>query len=142
MSREDPQFRVRLPIELKEKVEVAAKVNGRSLNAEIVHRLDVSFLNEAPTDELISAKDAIQIIKKAKHELALTVFNRTFAEINKKIRVGHTSFHVDLTDLNLEGLNESDFFTVCKPTFEKLRELGYEVPNSTLDDDGFLVVIP
>ncbi|AVE48232.1 Arc family DNA-binding protein [Serratia marcescens] len=35
MGREDPQFNLRLPYELKEKVKQRAKMNGRSLNAEI-----------------------------------------------------------------------------------------------------------
>ncbi|EAB5934897.1 DNA-binding protein [Salmonella enterica subsp. salamae] len=43
MSREDPQMKVRLPAELKEKLEVAAKENKRSMNAEVVHRLKESF---------------------------------------------------------------------------------------------------
>ncbi|EDZ5087522.1 Arc family DNA-binding protein, partial [Salmonella enterica] len=43
MSREDPQMKVRLPADLKEKLEVAAKENKRSMNAEVVHRLKESF---------------------------------------------------------------------------------------------------
>lgn len=36
MTREDPQFNLRLPKELKEKVKQRAVLNGRSLNAELV----------------------------------------------------------------------------------------------------------
>ncbi|CNL11393.1 Arc family DNA-binding protein [Yersinia vastinensis] len=36
MARDDPQFNLRLPNELKEKVKQQAKMNGRSLNSEIV----------------------------------------------------------------------------------------------------------
>lgn len=36
MGRDDPQFNLRLPYELKEKVKQRAKANGRSLNAELV----------------------------------------------------------------------------------------------------------
>lgn len=46
MAREDPQFRIRLPAELKARVEEEAVRAGRSLNAEIVHRLKAT-LNEA-----------------------------------------------------------------------------------------------
>lgn len=84
MSREDPQFRIRLPVELKEKIEEAAKENNRSLNAEIVFRLDSSFLDELPEDELISAKDALAIVSRAKDELSNIIFKRTFAVINEK----------------------------------------------------------
>lgn len=43
MSREDPQLKVRLPAELKSLIEQSAKSAGRSLNAEIVLRLERSF---------------------------------------------------------------------------------------------------
>ena len=43
MSREDPQMKIRLPADLKDTVENAAKVAGRSMNAEIVARLQASF---------------------------------------------------------------------------------------------------
>lgn len=142
MSREDPQLRIRLPIELKEKIEMSAKSNGRSMNAEIVQRLDVSFLNEIPTDELISAKDAIQIVNKAKDELSGVIFKRTFAEINKKIRIGHSAFSVELGDLELEGLSDDDYLSVFQPTFNRLKELGYVVPESAWDSSGFVVEIP
>lgn len=36
MARDDPQFNLRLPNELKEKVKQRARMNGRSLNSEIV----------------------------------------------------------------------------------------------------------
>lgn len=44
MSREDPQFKLRMPLELKARIEQAAKDSRRSLNAEIVARLEESFV--------------------------------------------------------------------------------------------------
>lgn len=142
MSREDPQLRIRLPIDLKEKVEDSAKANGRSMNAEIVQRLDVSFLGEIPSDELISAKDAIHIANKAKVELSNIVLKRTFSLINKKIRMGHTTFYVDVSDLELSELSEDDFVSVFKPTFSRLKELGYVVHEEEWDAEGFMIAIP
>ena len=43
MARTDPQFNVRMPADLKEKIEEAAKENGRSMNAEIVYLLQRSI---------------------------------------------------------------------------------------------------
>lgn len=40
MSREDPQFRIRLPIELKEKIQESANIHKRSMNAQIVAVLE------------------------------------------------------------------------------------------------------
>jgi predicted DNA-binding protein len=142
MSREDPQLRIRLPIELKEKIEETAKANSRSMNAEIVQRLDVSFLNEPITEELISAKDAVHIASKAREELSGVILKRTFNEINKKIRIGHTQFCVSLDDLELEILDEDEFDSMLKPTLDQLKDLGYEVSERTLDAGGFLINIP
>lgn len=44
MSREDPQMKIRLPADLKECIENAATKGKRSLNAEIVARLQASFV--------------------------------------------------------------------------------------------------
>jgi len=38
-----PDFKVRLPQELKDKIEAAAKASNRSMNGEIVSRLEFSF---------------------------------------------------------------------------------------------------
>ncbi|MBB2775722.1 UNVERIFIED_ORG: hypothetical protein HNP28_001010 [Comamonas terrigena] len=43
MSREDPQMKIRLPADLKDQIEAAAKDSGRSMNAEIVARLEESL---------------------------------------------------------------------------------------------------
>lgn len=92
MSREDPQLRIRLPIELKEKIEETAKANNRSMNAEIVRRLESSFLKEIPDDEIISAQAALQIVIKAKEELSRTIYKRTFAHINKRYELDTLPF--------------------------------------------------
>ncbi|MBF0588926.1 MAG: Arc family DNA-binding protein [Magnetococcales bacterium] len=43
MARTDPQFKLRLSAELKGDIEAAAKGNNRSMNAEIIFRLEKSF---------------------------------------------------------------------------------------------------
>ncbi|KFL28189.1 hypothetical protein JP74_02995 [Devosia sp. 17-2-E-8] len=42
--RTDPQFKLRLPPELKASLEDAARRNNRSINAEIVNRLEASSM--------------------------------------------------------------------------------------------------
>ncbi|MBA7948866.1 Arc family DNA-binding protein [Citrobacter freundii] len=142
MSREDPQLRIRLPIELKEKVEASAKENNRSMNAEIVQRLERTYLADLPEDVILSAQDVINIADGAKDELSSIIFKRTFAEINKKARMGHKGFCISLGDLELEELSEDDFYYVFKRTFERLNELGFIVPKKSLDNTGFLVEVP
>lgn len=83
----------------------------------------------------------MRIANKAKNELANIIFKKTFSEINKKIRIGHMGFHIDLTDLSLEGLDD-DFRSIFQQTFDKLKELGYSVAENNLDNNGFTVEIP
>lgn len=43
MASEDPQMKVRLPEALKERIAQVARANNRSMNAEIIYRLERSF---------------------------------------------------------------------------------------------------
>lgn len=52
MKQTDPQYKLRLPQELKDQVEEAAKQSGRSMNAEIVARLESSFGNTSDASQL------------------------------------------------------------------------------------------
>lgn len=92
MSREYPQMRLRMPPELRDKIEKSSQELGRSMNAEIVHRLERSFdkaLAMSPDrlaeieDQLLSASerdvkagnyDAVQ------QELAGAAANASLAE--------------------------------------------------------------
>ncbi len=49
MSRTDPQFKLRMPAALRAQVEQSAWAARRSLNAEIVIRLETSFAQFAPS---------------------------------------------------------------------------------------------
>lgn len=57
MARDDLHFRLRIPEDLKLKVEEAAKENHRSMTAEIIARLESSFA--AGTDDNIHFRQAM-----------------------------------------------------------------------------------
>ncbi len=71
MARNDPQMRIRLPAELKKKIYESASGGGRSQNAEVVHRLEMSF---RPTDSIqaSSIDDLHQTMKDLLQELKIT----------------------------------------------------------------------
>lgn len=48
MSREDPQFKLRLPADLKAKLDQRAKMNGRSINAELVQIVQAAVSKPSP----------------------------------------------------------------------------------------------
>lgn len=68
MARNDPQVNFRLPLDLKEKLEQAAKINGRSLTSELTTRLEQSFAeNQSSPDITVMLQkilDEIQTLKK------------------------------------------------------------------------------
>jgi hypothetical protein len=59
MAREDLHFRLRIPEDLKQKVEKAAADNHRSMTAEMVARLEDSFDFSGDFDELSTARTLI-----------------------------------------------------------------------------------
>lgn len=71
MARNDPQMNLRVPMELKEKVEKAAYENGRTITAEAVYRLEESFNKTQPqVDDLESLKKEIQKLNMTVYTLA------------------------------------------------------------------------
>lgn len=49
MARHDPHFKLRIPDHLKERIRLAGIANDRSMTAEIVARLEASFLIDGTT---------------------------------------------------------------------------------------------
>ncbi|HFH0415487.1 TPA: Arc family DNA-binding protein [Salmonella enterica subsp. diarizonae serovar 61:i:z] len=48
MARDDPQFKLRLPADLKAKLDQRAKMNGRSINAELVQIVQAAVSAPSP----------------------------------------------------------------------------------------------
>ena len=60
MAADDPMMRLRLPPELKRRIAEAAREANRSMNAEIIQRLEQSFiLSGASSNELAAQYQAI-----------------------------------------------------------------------------------
>jgi molybdopterin-guanine dinucleotide biosynthesis protein A len=67
MTKEDNRihpYPIRLTKELREQLEATAKANGRSLNAEMILRLEASF-----TDESINNADLEAVIRRIATEI-------------------------------------------------------------------------
>lgn len=70
MAREDPHFRLRIPEDLKLRVERAAHTNRRSINAEIIARLEQSF----PAEPISSLPGEADITDDEAKELVEAIF--------------------------------------------------------------------
>ncbi len=85
MSRDDPQLKLRLPQQLKDKVDQAAKDSGRSINAELVQRIEQSFLSTSDNERDALIEQQQQVIKNTLAQLDdMIARHLSFFEDNKK----------------------------------------------------------
>ncbi len=82
MARDDTQFNLRLTAETKEKLKQKAKMNGRSLNAELVHIID-NYL-EMPTPIIGYRSDAEKVANEQAEELKKSVVEMLIKLYNDK----------------------------------------------------------
>ena len=57
MKQTDPQYKLRLPQDLKDRIEQSSKLSGRSMNAEIVSRLQASYRAPAAADPAMGCSE-------------------------------------------------------------------------------------
>ncbi|MHA3083752.1 Arc family DNA-binding protein [Acinetobacter sp. ANC 5383] len=133
MARTDQQFPLRLPPELKEKLENACKESGRSKNAEAVYRLEKSF---DPNIRLFSLDDplvkahfiALQANKYDAKLMALKyairVIGDTSPDLTEKLtqQLEYTKLEKDDLGLDLVNLLEHDHSILQQVNDRDLRD--------------------
>ncbi|MPQ68319.1 Arc family DNA-binding protein [Pseudomonas sp. MWU12-2323] len=127
MSRTDPQFNLRIPETLRDQVAAASKENGRSATAEILARLEMSFLKENPPSEFMPAEKVRELSAIARRQIPRMVRERILRDITRAIELGHGNSHTTFRDLELEQMPEQDFTALLDGVTEELRILGYQV---------------
>lgn len=125
MSRTDPQFNLRIPESLRDKVMAASKENGRSATAEILARLELSFIGESPDEELIPASRAWEMAAIARQSIPATVKKRILEGINRAISMGHEAADISFKDLELESLPSEDVDSLISEFSSWLSAAGY-----------------
>ncbi|MCG9494265.1 Arc family DNA-binding protein [Acinetobacter pittii] len=108
MARTDPQFNLRVPQELKQQVEDAAKESGRSINAEAVHRLEESFLRA--TNSSSQADIKIIPLKDGKKRV---IYGKLLNTLDLDYTQELSSLRDDI-HLSLEVLSNSSFWNSLK----------------------------
>ncbi|HCF5569292.1 TPA: Arc family DNA-binding protein [Pseudomonas aeruginosa] len=138
MSREDPQFKLRMPQELRQQAEQAAKAAGRSLNAELVTRIESSFLSSSTPEVLIPAKRAKELALMARTAIPNEIRKRAISAIQRAVSLGHTEAYANLSDLSLEvGISDEDLESLIKPILNELKKAGY---SASLEDITTLAI--
>ncbi|MBE1275643.1 Arc family DNA-binding protein [Enterovibrio baiacu] len=124
MARNDPQILLRLPIETKESIQKEATESGRSMNAELVHRLEKSLLSATtPTGEL-SAADAKKLAKHALEDGSAALVAKCLEEVSRMARQGLAEVTVDTC---FDAISAEMEEKILQPAKARLEGLGYTV---------------
>lgn len=116
-----------MPADLRTRVEDAARASGRSLNAELVARLESSLL-DSPSDNLIPAHRARELSLIARSAFPAEIRRRIINSINKAISLGHSYVNVDLKDLALDGaMSDEELDNITNEITKELSDAGYRV---------------
>ncbi|MGP5356483.1 Arc family DNA-binding protein [Pseudomonas helleri] len=128
MSREDSQFKLRMPSELREAIENAAKEARRSLNAEIVARLEMSVVSPfQQSGEVLPAAKVRELAALSRDKIASTLKAKILDEIVYSASSGITCATVDLREFGLVGLTIEELLDVIGEVYEELNVAGYTV---------------
>ncbi len=115
---------------MRDRIREEADTNGRSMNAEIVHRLESSFGGTVVPDGLPSAAEARALAQQARQELKTTVRNYVLGEIRDAISRGANTTtidfgdYIDVDDVELDDSNEL-FTEIIRPVLQELTAAGY-----------------
>ena len=133
MARTDPQFNLRVPAELKQQVEEAAKLSGRSINAEAVYRLEQSFKNINKSLDDLSADELIYFIFNKLNSRGLHLTVEEVARIKKYFKSTSIAFILWRHNENhptYTANNTTRYNNLCRS--EKMQRLFYSTASTKL----------
>ncbi|GAC1376257.1 MAG: hypothetical protein NVS3B3_15300 [Aquirhabdus sp.] len=132
----DPQYKLRLPLELKKQIEVSAKDNNRSINADIVARLNDSFLLGSRTShETIVALEALLLSsgRSARRTEVSQRLEQLLADVNdvKPGRPLKPSHVAQAIGENYAEIVENWFTGKQEPSFQQLEVIAQYLGGTT-----------
>lgn len=127
MSKDIQKTALRVPRDLHNAIHEAANASGRTMNAEIVYRLELSFLQSSPHTKLVNIERARELAAIARQQLPTMIMDKVAIEINRSIALGHSGAYVDLNEFELEYLSDEHFEKILEPVKSNLIAAGYAV---------------
>lgn len=127
MSKDIQRTALRVPRDLHNAIHEAAGASGRTMNAEIVYRLELSFLQSNPQTKLVNIERARELAAIARQQLPTMIMDKVALEINRSIALGHSGAYVDLNEFELEFLSEEHFEKIFEPVTQNLTNAGYTI---------------
>lgn len=127
---------LRLPRELHTNIVKAAESNGRTMNAEIVHRLETTFVSEIDKKHgVLTAEMARRIASNARANILSNAKEFAHQEIARIVCIGLSHLALDIK--SIAGIPEDHYLEdeagdpifdeLVNPLICHLQELGFEV---------------
>ena len=107
MARTDPQVNLRMPAELKDRLDEAAELNKRSLTAETVARLEASF--EGPVASLALAQLQAEVLEREWLQRGAQLRFVAAVQLLKQITMKVKAAGVELSATEAQALEELRF---------------------------------
>ena len=127
MDEEIQKTALRLPKDLHRKVHEAANDSGRSMNAEIVSRLQESFVSHTPKGTLITAAEARKISEKARARKAAQIRKTVVENINDDFGRGLLASISDFPTIPFHEMSKSELSDLVGDLVNDLETAGYRV---------------
>lgn len=98
------------------------------MNAELVARIEASFLADGQQGDLIPAKRAKELALMARDGIPSEIRRRAIDAITRAIRLGHSQTSASLMDLQLDsGIPDGELDVLLKAIINELESAGYRV---------------
>lgn len=123
-------YPLRMSLEIREQLENHAETLGRSLNAEIVDRINKSFEDDISIFEVRSASESFKLAQSAESKLFKSLRDMTMAQIVHSCNQGKYRAYIDLRDYEINDPEEQLMSSVIKPFMSELEALGYKVDDN------------
>lgn len=95
MARTDPQVNFRIPAELKDKLDAAAKENNRTITAELILRLEATFAKDDEVQELRSILDQLyEQVQRIEEDYGRSIETLEMEVKDVYREIGHISSHM------------------------------------------------
>lgn len=128
MNKDDVyRSQFRLPYEIYELLKGESENNRRSLNAEVIARLQQSFSPQVSSQSLMPAAKAKEMSARARRGISGVIEKRIIEGISRAVAMGHSMSIIELIDMELEALPEADLNDLLEKVSEWLESEGYEV---------------
>ena len=125
LNMQQKSYPLRMPDEMREQLQALADESGRSLNAEIIARLEPSLLDQSE-DVLLPAEKARMLADASKEKLPNNILRVVSSQIRHAVSLGRTSAFLDIRDFELDSMDDDSYEEISEAVIQKLKGLGYE----------------